>query len=413
MDEIAALSQEIEFHEKFRGYDPDEVEVYVDRVRKTAALALGRISELHQRVEAAEALIAAGRVDSAEETLGRVLLLAQQTADDLVAEAGVEAARLTAEASEHAVAVVAAADESSATAVERARAEAESILREANERSSRVIAEAETDRREAVRRMESEVASAEAEARRRLETDVSGLSITRGFLEDDIEILQRHVREQRANLSMIVSSLTDLIEQPDSFRIEPAPATSGVAVDPAGEVRPEPAIDEASNQPGLDTDAPVPTVADGVEETDAVASKLSEPELEPSLVEEPVPALHTGSFAAVIDLDRMAPCDPSPEVAETELLSPTPPRLTTAADLDSEAGSGAPVDPGPATAPVPAVAAEPLFADAAVGDGSGHFVVQMSGLAEGDLLADDNDALSAFFDQDDDDVDRSWFGRRR
>ncbi len=393
MDEIAALSQEIEFHEKFRGYDPDEVEVYVDRVRKTAALAIGRISELHQRVDAAEALIAAGRVDTAEETLGRALLLAQQTADDLVADA-----------SEQAAAVVAAADESGVTTIEGARAEAESILRDANDRSSRIIAEAETDRREAIRRAESEAASAEADTRRRLEADVADLSTTRGFLEDDIEILERHVREQRANLSMIVSSLTDLIEQPDSFRLEPAPATSGVVVDP---------VDDISDQSEADVGATTPPPADVVEEMESVASPLSEPEPETLLIEEPVPALNSSAFEAVIDLDRMAPSDPSREDPEIEPVSPAPPRLMTAADVDGDIDNAAPVDPGPATAPVPAVAAEPLFAEGAAVDRADPFVVQVSGLADGDLLADDNDALSAFFDQDDGDADRSWFGRRR
>jgi len=386
MDEIAALSQEIEFHEKFRGYDPDEVEAYVDRVRKTAAMAAGRITELHQRAEAAEALIAAGRVDSAEETLGRALLLAQQTADDLVAEATVEASRLTTAATERAAEVVHVAEEESSARVEQAGVEAEAILRDASKRSSRILAEAETDRREMVRRAESESEAA-----------VAGLSKARQFLSDDIEILEGHVHEQRAKLSGIVSSLQDLVDDPQSFRIEPAPATSGVIV------------------PSAEPSEPVEV--EGEFEVEALLVEAEAPDLDvvsSAAMEGDPESLEVGQ---VIDLDRAEIFEPRPEgpaadTPEVDATPPSPPRLMTAADVEVEESVEVSVDPGPPTAPLPVVAGEPLFAEATSGEVS-LFAAGASGLADGDLLATDSDALAAFFDQDDDNADRSWFGRRR
>ena len=85
MDELSPLFQEIEFHEKLRGYDPDEVDAYVDRVARAAAVLKGRLIELQERVEAAEARGGPAPTE-AEDTLTRTLVLAQRTADAAIAE---------------------------------------------------------------------------------------------------------------------------------------------------------------------------------------------------------------------------------------------------------------------------------------------------------------------------------------
>ncbi len=59
MDELSPLFQEIEFHESWRGYDPDEVDAYVDRIAKAAALVQGRLSALEERADDAESRVAA------------------------------------------------------------------------------------------------------------------------------------------------------------------------------------------------------------------------------------------------------------------------------------------------------------------------------------------------------------------
>ncbi|MEL0140253.1 MAG: DivIVA domain-containing protein, partial [Acidimicrobiaceae bacterium] len=96
MDDLSPLFQDIAFTERFRGYDVAEVDAYIDRVAKAAALVQGRIAELQSRVEAAEAH-GAGSVDTdpvevGEESLTKMLLLAQRTADAAIEEAHAEAA---------------------------------------------------------------------------------------------------------------------------------------------------------------------------------------------------------------------------------------------------------------------------------------------------------------------------------
>ena len=49
MDDLAPLFQDIAFNERFRGYDVAEVDAYIDRVAKAAALVQGRIAELQRR----------------------------------------------------------------------------------------------------------------------------------------------------------------------------------------------------------------------------------------------------------------------------------------------------------------------------------------------------------------------------
>jgi len=465
MDEIGTLSQEIEFHEKFRGYDPDEVDAYVDRVRKVAALATGRLEELHHRAEAAEALIAAGRVDSAEEILGRTLLLAQQTADQLVAGAREEAARITAEADERSEALLIDAESQNANVVEQARAQAAATTKEAGDRASRMLAEAETDRREMVRNAEAEAAAVAEDARRKLSADVSTLSATRDFLSDDIDILERHVREQRANLALVVSSLTDLVEQPGAFQLDPTPATSGVVVsatDGASEAEANAApIDVAESEihgelsmvhdeaeevidilddqvaAAVEGDGPMGIVEESIVEESIVEESAAEadtasgtapdsdgatsPELK--LVEGPAISIERPSAGGerpapedeVINLDQLEADEGAAEQPAdvAHVSDPAPPRLVTAADIDPSGQHMEAVDSGPATAPIPAVVAEPLFAEVSASESTGLSAPHLSGLSDGDLLSDDSDALAAFFDQDDDETDRSWFGRRR
>jgi len=438
MDEIAALSHEIEFHEKFRGYDPDEVDAYVDRVRKVAALVSGRIEELHHRAEAAESLIAAGRVDSAEETLGRTLLLAQQTADELVVGARAEAERITSEARESAEKLISESESKGAAAIEQARAQADTLLKDAENRSSRMLAEAETDRRELIRRSEAEASTAAEQERHKLSAEVSELSAARDYLRDDIDILERHVREQRANLSLVVSSLTDLVEQPGAFQLDPAPATSDVSVSPSPseEVSEETAdIPLAGDEVSAETNLTQPEEESPDVASDATPDDPDDPEnsatgaeisAELRLVEGPEIGLepaghHTSSEMSdeVIDLDDLeadpvVPTGLSTSDEPDHSAEPDPPRLVTAADLGESADLDAHVDAGPATAPVAIVSGEPLFTELASDDGAPTFAPRLAGLSDGDLLSDDNDdALSAFFDQDGDDTDRSWFGRRR
>ncbi len=471
MDELSPLFQDIEFHERFRGYDPDEVDAYVDRVAKAAALVQGRLSELQQRAEAAEARAAEGGGSTeTEATLTRTLILAQRTADAAVAEAKEEAAF-----------IVAGAETEAQASLRVAQAEASATTKEADEHASRVMAEAETDKRRILSDAEAMAMAAASSERDRLAAETAEFERYRGFLNDDVEILERHLLEQRNVLAASISILTDLLDQPESFRTVPAPATSGIQLDLIADSSPAP--DQASiTAPEEIAVEEVPTVDEVIEieeviAVDEVAAIVEEVPIEASvgaddeatlahdeaiaeevvteedlpLVEEVLPAVNlvddvhevdeieTASDLApvsawdepvfapdsLIDL-TVAPVDSgfdgAPDGAGDEPgpdpeLVPSPPLLITASDLDPAEVSvptAAAVDPGPVTAPMPALDEASLFSEPAAHEQADPFLAQLREAVAGDdevVLGDD--ALSAFFDQDEDDAERSWFGKRR
>ena len=537
MDELSPLFQEIEFHERLRGYDPDEVDAYVDRVARAAAVLRGRLIELQERVEAAESRAhgappLSGGTES-EETLTRTLVLAQRTADAAIAEAREEADRMTTDAATSAQAIVSAAEADAQVSLREAQAEAAATIRDAEDRAGLLLAEAETDRRTMLAEAEALAVQAATGERDRLAVEVAELQEYRAFLADDIEILERHLADERHQLTASLAALTDLLESPDAFRGSRAPATSGVEVEPE---RLEPIgsaygdllapVDAPAEAPADDMTAepdpapePEPVVAEVVESSDDDAAEIeSEPEIAATDVvddvaadldrvtagevtagevttdevtadevtvdeveaelDEPEPVIDADAApvdeptidlvedepvesadeppadepfvvetAAAIDLDApLPPVDDEPGPggwpadepdwasgplsmagrveSRLEMPAEAPPRFVTAADLETPGGSRIAFDDGgPATAKVDAVEdlfdARPVIEEASLfGDqvevAEDPFLAQLRDAMDNEVPPEtDDEALSAFFDQEDDDGGRSWFGRRR
>lgn len=447
MDELSPLFQEIEFHERYRGYDPDEVDAFVDRVARAAAVMRGRISELHERIEAAEARSGAtGGHSDTEATLTRTLVLAQRTADAAIAEAREEADRLTADAAAGAQAILSAAEAEAAAAVD-----------DAADRAGRILAEAETDRRTMVAEAEALASHAAAAERERLAAEVSELHEYRAFLADDIEILERHLAEERGRLTASLAALTDLLDSPEVFRPVRPPATSGVEVDAAqlaaiaepdqvGEPTP---IDEPVDDLGVTADDLGIVAADGAPPFEPTEEPAQAPAEEPVTIDlvaaEAEAAALDESIATGFPLDQpdtdpepgpgSAAAEPGPPSREAPAFAgmsehalvetPAPRRLVTAADLESATVSGGRAgyesstlerfadDGGPVTEAMPIVAEGSLFAEPETDDDP--FLLQLRDAVGVEPMPDerDDEALSAFFDQEDDDSSRSWFGRRR
>lgn len=87
---------EVEFREKLRGYNPEDVDRYLEQVASGVRALNAELASAIQRAEAAEA-----RADAPldpESAAARTLVLAQRTADAAVAEAHAEAERILEEA---------------------------------------------------------------------------------------------------------------------------------------------------------------------------------------------------------------------------------------------------------------------------------------------------------------------------
>lgn len=174
-----------------KGYELDEVRNYLDGVSKAleasqqqatamearARAAVAKLQELTQAEQAAPS----EHAPSAEESdaIGRTLLLAQRTADGLIAEARSEAD----------------------TMVNAARAEASTMVADAQRQAETTIEDARAEGRKA---LEHERAKAES--------DVQALLARRDFLVGDVEQLEAFAESFRGRLLDLSGSLRETAE---------------------------------------------------------------------------------------------------------------------------------------------------------------------------------------------------------
>lgn len=411
MDDLAPLFQDIAFNERFRGYDVAEVDAYIDRVAKAAALVQGRIAELQRRIEAAEANVAgssgADPVEAGEESLTKMLLLAQRTAD---------------------------------AAIEEAEAGAAEIRRQADDHASLVVAEAETDRRRMLAEAEAAIEESVLTERERVLAEVAELERYRAFLTDDIAILERHLEQSRDVLGASAAALQHLLDDPEQFRLPAMPATSGVVATADGET-PKDTVSEIAEPiviEAVESSAPAPEPApeseitqatevvaianeaasDGATETESVDEQQAatyDPLLEdaPQRTNEAAeadvftfaPSPMPGAEPTLLPVADEAPASDlpaEPVVAESDdtesRTADTPPLLVTSADLEEVSSSTErPLfdEPDPDSS---SDASLEQLRDAASSEGSDEF---------------GEDALATFFDDREDDGGRTWFNRRR
>lgn len=182
-----------------KGYDPDEVDAFLEQAAGALELAQQQATAMEARARAAVARLqeAAAAAEQAKadptpatrteevapgdaETITRTLLLAQRTADTAVAEAKAEAERL----------------------VSQAQAEAESTIDSTREMSSRLLEDAKAEARS--------VGEAEREA---AQNEVQSLVARREFLVGDVDQLEQFLAEQRERLRAAARQIEALCER--------------------------------------------------------------------------------------------------------------------------------------------------------------------------------------------------------
>jgi DivIVA domain-containing protein len=200
------LIREARFKQAKRGYDPAEVESFLEDAAAALEAAQNEATAMEARARAAVARLQelaqpasdAQRVSADDtETISRTLLLAQRTADATIADAQAEAER-----------VLAAAGEDANGLLEEARLEA------------RRVGEAE---------------------RVQVEGEVQALLARRDFLESDVDHLEQYVVAQRERITEVVSQLTELVQRVPSGLgdmrrplLSAAAEQAGEAGEPAG-----------------------------------------------------------------------------------------------------------------------------------------------------------------------------------
>ena len=189
------------FREKFKGYDQDEVDAFLDRVSdRITELERERdesVKRLHEVEEgAAEAL-------EAERLLKRTLITAQRTADATVAEAVDQANAAIAEADQRATSIVTAAQA----------------------RAAEIVADAERNAAEALAQARSDIDARQAAADEQLRQVRGAVAELQRFRAEYRERVRAAVAEQLA----LLDSVGDIPDMPaDMARLAtPADPSSG------------------------------------------------------------------------------------------------------------------------------------------------------------------------------------------
>lgn len=198
MDLSSSLSGPKEFRLIKRGYDPDEVDAFLDQVALGVAELKRRLAESEERIEALATSPGPQAAGPKGEEIQRALILAGRAADE---------------------------------ELRQARQDAERITADARTQSERMIGDAE-----------GEVARRRDEGRTGLLEELRELGVARDELSNDIVVLERHVEEQREGLQAAIGELQALLDHPEAFRVAPPGELSDVRLPTDEPTSPSPVL---------------------------------------------------------------------------------------------------------------------------------------------------------------------------
>ena len=208
MDVTPQTLREVEFREKMRGYHPEDVDAFLERVADGLEVVQERLRQALER--AAQAEQQAAEAGGTDETLRKTLLLAQRTADLAVQEAREQASRILAGAEQ----------------------QAQGILAEADERARQ----------------------AQEEAQAALRADVARLEAARTQLQEDVSALSRWLEDQKEQLGATLNDALGRIKQLGVVRAAPPVKDVDIPEAPGGGRRAQPTTSR-----GTDQDSPSPS----------------------------------------------------------------------------------------------------------------------------------------------------------
>lgn len=128
------------FHDAFRGYSHEEVDVFLDEVSASFANLYQQVEAARHRINELESRVS--DVGATEGMLKRTLLAAQRAADDAVSEAKSEASRTLDSAKSEAARTLDQAKSEAARTIDAGQTQATQALKEATQRAEDIVADA-------------------------------------------------------------------------------------------------------------------------------------------------------------------------------------------------------------------------------------------------------------------------------
>ena len=192
MDLSAIDVQQKTFRERFRGYDPDDVEDFLDRVVETLR---GQELKLQQQQEQLDGLSQdlAGTKE-AEEAIKRTYITAQRTSQEMVNEAQEKAQAILDEAKAEAETISSDASSEADTLVGDARSEADTMVTEARADTKKTREEAAVEH-EALQRRVAQLRTAVSDLQNRLQAFAETASVELEGLGASIDLETHSISE--------------------------------------------------------------------------------------------------------------------------------------------------------------------------------------------------------------------------
>jgi len=226
MDLTPELFEKIEFTERRKGYDTEQVETFLEEAGTALAQLLARVRHTEERAAHAEARLSEGdaRLSEAEDMARQAQAQAAQA--QAQAQATVSAARSASAISEEAEVEQAAktllmARRTAEATENEARGQAQALLGEAKTRADRQLAEAQAEAEELIRRARTQADTEYAERRIRALDEVQGLEERRAQLADVMTQLEARLAAYREDLTRTAEELTLLASDPDRLGARP------------------------------------------------------------------------------------------------------------------------------------------------------------------------------------------------
>jgi cell division initiation protein len=219
MELSAKVLREVEFRDRLRGYDTDEVDEFLEKVAVAVDENQEKMRELTLRAERAERAVSERTSEEDDDSIRRTLVLAQRTADLAIREA----------------------QEQAAVIMDTARSESDKLLADARENAQELASEAE----------------------RRHSADIARLENQRNQVRQELEELSEQLEAERERLAESLRATLRFVEKTLPPPIQVAEDRLVPAASPAGR-----GVDDIEAQINEDAQAAAPTAPPAASDLD-------------------------------------------------------------------------------------------------------------------------------------------------
>jgi len=308
------LLTDVRFTVARKGYDPDEVDNFLERVSAAVAQLQEKLRQATANAEAAD-----GRATEA----ARAQTLLQAKVDKL--EGDLASARTEAPA-----AAPARSTEDDAAEVSKvlvlAQRTADAAVAEARASATQTVADADAEAKRIVTAARSEADETAARQREAVAAEVQSLEESRAKLSGDIAALDRYLDDQRSSLTGALERIRTVLEDPSSLRLANAPVTSHMEVPPDEPVVVASAAPPHDAEPTIDLSSTAePEIAPASEVTSSHGTPAADPVHDVPPTANSLFGAHdapSGAAPVVAGTGPVAVFDAEAEEAEERFLGP-------------------------------------------------------------------------------------------